>query len=91
VRVIFSRTYSYSPAMEELMRTLTYSQMVSLDGYVEGSNGELDWAVVDEELHTHFEDSNNFTSTSLSDIFDVDGNVTQTTCPTETGQRLTFD
>jgi hypothetical protein len=56
VGVIFSRTYNYSPAMEELMRTLTYSQMVSLDSYVEGLNGELDWAVVDEELYTHFND-----------------------------------
>lgn len=54
--MIFSRTYNYSPAMEELIRTLTYSQMVSLDGYVEGPNGELAWAVVDEELQTHFND-----------------------------------
>jgi hypothetical protein len=37
------------------------------------------------------EDSNEFTATSLSEIFDVDGNLTQTTCPTEIGQRLTVD
>lgn len=37
------------------------------------------------------EGSNEFTATSLSEIFDVDGNVIQTTCPAETGQRLTFD
>jgi hypothetical protein len=37
------------------------------------------------------EDSPEFTATSLVQFFDVDGNVIQTICPTETGQRLTFD
>ncbi len=27
---------------------------VSLDGYIEGENREIDWHLVDEELHTHF-------------------------------------
>jgi len=27
---------------------------VSLDGYFEGPNGELDWQLVDDELHEHF-------------------------------------
>ena len=27
---------------------------VSLDGYVEGPNRELDWHLVDDELHGHF-------------------------------------
>ncbi len=27
---------------------------VSLDGYIEGPHGELDWHLVDEELHYHF-------------------------------------
>ena len=27
---------------------------VSLDGYFEGPNGELDWQLVDDELHQHF-------------------------------------
>ena len=29
---------------------------MSLDGYVEGPGGELDWHSVDEELHQHFND-----------------------------------
>ncbi len=27
--------------------------MVSLDGFVEGPNRELDWGIPDEELHTY--------------------------------------
>jgi hypothetical protein len=38
------------------MGTLIYSMMVSLDNFMEGPNGELDWHVVDEELHRHFND-----------------------------------
>jgi dihydrofolate reductase len=30
--------------------------MVSLDGFVEGPNRELDWGMVDEELHTYIND-----------------------------------
>ena len=29
---------------------------VSLDGYIEGPNRELDWHLVDDELHSHFND-----------------------------------
>ena len=35
------------------MRKVIYSPMVSLDGFVEGPNRELDWGIVDEELHTY--------------------------------------
>src|SRR5512139_1477999 len=35
------------------MRKVIYSPMVSLDGFVEGPNRELDWAIIDEELHTY--------------------------------------
>jgi dihydrofolate reductase len=38
------------------MRKVIYSHHVSLDGFIEGPNGELDWAVVDEELHRRFND-----------------------------------
>jgi dihydrofolate reductase len=34
------------------MRKLILWMMVSLDGFFEGPNRELDWHVVDEELHT---------------------------------------
>lgn len=34
------------------MRRLIYSTMVSLDGFVARLNGDLDWVLVDEELHT---------------------------------------
>jgi dihydrofolate reductase len=34
------------------MRKVIYSPMVSLDGFVEGPNRELDWGIVDEELHS---------------------------------------
>jgi dihydrofolate reductase len=36
------------------MRKLILMMSVSLDGYFEGPNRELDWQLVDEELHVHF-------------------------------------
>jgi len=33
------------------MRKVIYSMMVSLDGFVEGPNQELDWSAPDQELH----------------------------------------
>jgi dihydrofolate reductase len=33
------------------MRKIIYSMMVSLDGFIEDSNGEIGWVLVDEELH----------------------------------------
>jgi dihydrofolate reductase len=33
------------------MRKVIYSMMVSLDGFIEGPNRNLDWHIVDEELH----------------------------------------
>ena len=38
------------------MRKVIYAIQVTLDGFFEGPNGELDWAIVDEELHKHFND-----------------------------------
>lgn len=38
------------------MGTLVCSMMVSLDGFVEGPNRELDWVAIDEELHTFASD-----------------------------------
>ena len=34
------------------MRKVIYSMLVSLDGFIEGPNRELDWHIIDEELHT---------------------------------------
>ena len=38
------------------MRRLIYTIMASLDGFVEGPEGGLDWAIIDEELHTFVND-----------------------------------
>ncbi len=38
------------------MGKLIYSHHVSIDGFIEGPNGELDWAVVDEDLYRRFND-----------------------------------
>ena len=36
------------------MRKIVFSLSVSLDGYFEGPDREIGWSMVDEELHTHF-------------------------------------
>jgi len=36
------------------MRKVIYAMSVSLDGYIEGANGDLSWSFPDEELHKHF-------------------------------------
>src|SRR6478752_4493529 len=36
------------------MRKLVWMMSVSLDGYFEGPDHELDWHMVDDELHRHF-------------------------------------
>lgn len=36
------------------MRKVVYSFSVSLDGYIEGANGDLEWSFPGEELHRHF-------------------------------------
>jgi dihydrofolate reductase len=33
------------------MATLTYSMMVSLDGFTETADGKIDWITIDEEIH----------------------------------------
>lgn len=38
------------------MRKIVFMMSVSLDGYFEGPDRELDWQLVDEELHGHFND-----------------------------------
>jgi dihydrofolate reductase len=36
------------------MRKLIYMMSMSLDGFIEGPNREIDWHQVDDELHAHF-------------------------------------
>ena len=36
------------------MRKIVLMMSVSLDGFIEGPHRELDWHVVDDELHSHF-------------------------------------
>jgi len=36
------------------MRKLIYTMMASLDGFIEDINGSTSWAIVDDELHRHF-------------------------------------
>lgn len=38
------------------MRKIVLTMSVSLDGYFEGPHHEIDWHLVDDELHTHFND-----------------------------------
>jgi dihydrofolate reductase len=36
------------------MRKIIFMMSVSLDGFFEGPNRELDWQLIDDELHSHF-------------------------------------
>src|SRR5580658_7088732 len=36
------------------MRKIIWMMSVSLDGFMEGPNQELDWQLIDDELHRHF-------------------------------------
>jgi dihydrofolate reductase len=47
------------------MRNVIYSMMVSLDGFTARPNGELDWVIVDEELHTFINDQQSEIDTYL--------------------------
>ena len=38
------------------MRKIVFTLGVSLDGYFEGPNREIDWHMVDDEVHGHFND-----------------------------------
>ena len=40
--------------VEEALRKIILMMSVSLDGAIEGPHRELDWHIVDDELHGHF-------------------------------------
>jgi dihydrofolate reductase len=47
------------------VRKIIYLMMVSLDGFVEGPHGEIDWPIIDEELHTFVNDQQRAVDTYL--------------------------
>jgi dihydrofolate reductase len=47
------------------MRRVIYGMMVSLDGFVETPNREIDWIVIDEELHKYVNDQESAVDTYL--------------------------
>ena len=47
------------------MRKIIYSLMVSLDGFAARANGDLDWVIVDEELHSFANEQQREIGTSL--------------------------
>lgn len=47
------------------MRKVIYSMFVSLDGFIEGPNRDLDWHIVDEELHKYVNDQERGIDTHL--------------------------
>jgi len=47
------------------MRKVIYSPMVSLDGFVEGPTRNLDWVLIDEELHSFVNDQERAIDTYL--------------------------
>lgn len=48
-----SRTEPSSQVSSESLRKLVWMMSVSVDGYMEGPNREIDWHMVDDELHRH--------------------------------------
>lgn len=57
------------------MRKILYVQNVSLDGFIEDSDGKIDWSIPSEELHWHFNELErnvdiNFYGRRLSETMD---------------------
>ncbi|WP_020620667.1 dihydrofolate reductase family protein [Paenibacillus daejeonensis] len=48
-----------------MSRKIIYSQMVSLDGYIEGKDGDLSWSEPDEELFAFIQDMESDVDTHL--------------------------
>lgn len=57
------------------MRKIIYAQLISLDGYIEDRNGNIDWTKPGEKLHRHFNEFEkkldiNFYGRRMSEIMD---------------------
>ena len=48
------------------MRKVMYAMSVSLNGFIEATNGDLRWSFPDEELHKHFNDKETMIDIHLS-------------------------
>lgn len=51
------RCRAYGLGMTEMQRKIILTTSVSLDGFIEGPNREIEWHVVDRELHAHFNEN----------------------------------
>lgn len=47
------------------MRKVIYAMSVSLDGFIETGDGDLDWGMPDEELHRHFNEQDRMSDVAL--------------------------
>jgi dihydrofolate reductase len=47
------------------MRKVIYALSVSLDGFIETGDGDLDWGMPDEALHRHFNEQDRMTDVAL--------------------------
>ena len=47
------------------MQKVIYAMSVSLDGFIEATDGDLSWSFPDEELHKHFNDRESMIDTHL--------------------------
>ena len=47
------------------MRKAIYAMSVTLDGFIEATNGDISWSFPDQELHKHFNDRESTIDTHL--------------------------
>ena len=71
------------------MRRVVLMMSVSLDGFMEGPNRELDWHQVDDELHGHFNEVLGPMGAFLSGrvTYDLDGRILADGRPRKSSRR----